>query len=74
MRGLVSTFLSRKAIIFGPNLVRMNRRIIQLVALLFLVASASSCSLFRKKNKCVSCPTWHDEIQTEVVVEEQPQY
>jgi hypothetical protein len=67
MRGLVSTFLSRKAIIFGPNLV-------QLVALLFLVASASSCSLFRKKNKCVSCPTWHDEIQTEVVVEEQPQY
>ena len=29
------------------------------------VLSVSSCSLFRKKNKCMSCPTWKDEVELE---------
>jgi|GEM_PF-4237085 len=46
----------------------MQRSAASILTLFMLVAVLSSCSLFRKKNKCVSCPTWHDEIQTELPV------
>jgi len=33
------------------------------LVLLCVAITISSCSLFRKKNKCNTCPTW-DQIET----------
>ncbi|MFT5182959.1 MAG: hypothetical protein ACI84C_000081 [Flavobacteriales bacterium] len=41
----------------------MHKKQLYLLFLFVVVVTASSCSLFRKKNKCMSCPTWHDEIE-----------
>lgn len=40
----------------------MNRNKI-LLGFILLALCLSSCGLFKKKNKCVSCPTW-DQIET----------
>jgi len=42
-----------------------NRKILGAFFLAFVL---SSCGLFKKKNKCVSCPTW-DEIEIGAEVE-----
>ncbi|MFN3343403.1 MAG: hypothetical protein ACK40M_11945 [Flavobacteriales bacterium] len=39
----------------------MKRRVIRLALLAFVAVSVSSCGLFRKKNKCHTCPHWSYE-------------
>ena len=46
----------------------MQRSAVSILTFFILVTVLSSCSLFRKKNKCVNCPTWNDEIQTELPI------
>jgi hypothetical protein len=38
-------------------------RIVGFVLLLIGVSILSSCSLFRKKNRCNTCPKWEDHIE-----------
>lgn len=37
-----------------------TRKHILIVALLAVSVMASSCGLFRKKNRCNTCPKWND--------------
>lgn len=41
----------------------MEKRLRIFLVLLVGAMIFSSCSLFRKKNKCMSCPTWNDHIE-----------
>lgn len=39
--------------------MKRNRKFLGII---ILAIAMSSCGLFKKKNKCVSCPTW-DEVE-----------
>lgn len=44
-------------------IVIMNKTKIQLLILILISISMSSCKLFRKKNKCDTCPSWKTQIE-----------
>ncbi|MCB0759879.1 MAG: hypothetical protein KDC12_00045 [Flavobacteriales bacterium] len=50
----------------------MQRKIFGFLCLLMITAAITSCSVFRKKNRCNTCPTWRDEVEVvdPAVVEE----
>ncbi|MGC6533832.1 MAG: hypothetical protein ACON34_12600 [Flavobacteriales bacterium] len=47
-----------------------SRRFASVLLVLAAATVLASCSGTRKKNKCQTCPTWHDEVQLN---EAQPQ-
>jgi len=49
----------------------MRKTLIQLSTIIFVAALLSSCSLFRKKNKCMSCPKWDDNIELSTEIQQE---
>jgi len=45
-------------------MVKLNPALARLFLLAVIAAFlGTSCSVFRKKNRCVSCPKWNDQIE-----------
>jgi len=44
-----------------------TQKTVIVIVFISLTMTTNSCSLFRKKNKCDTCPTWsNDNIETRV--------
>jgi hypothetical protein len=46
-------------------IIMKTKRALSIGVLAVFLLSLSACSLFRKKNKCMSCPTWKDNVELE---------
>lgn len=40
--------------------MKSNKKYLSIAFLLMVAVSLSSCGLFRKKNRCNTCPKWDD--------------
>lgn len=50
---------------------QLSTRVLTLSIIIFVAISMSSCSLFRKKNKCDTCPSWKAEVEQTITKTEQ---